>query len=682
MPSSNSLLQPSGLKNQALPFDQIRAEHFLPALRKAISIGKERLDQLTKAEPVNYDNTIRALEACTEDMEFVYLVYNNLALAESNEKLQELSSQMGPLVASFANDILLNPEVFRRIQQVYETRHNAKLTPEQSFLVEKVFHDFERGGAALPEAKKTRLRAIDERLAQLAPQFRENLLKAGNAFQLWITDEKDLEGLPLSQIMAAREAASAAGEPQKWLFTLHQPSYLPFMTFSQNRDLRENVYRAYNARAFGGAFDNQKVLVEIVHLMQEKAQLLGSPSHAHHALKQRMAETPEHVAQFLEKLLVAARPAAEKELREIEQLAKEMGGPSALEAWDFNYYAERLKEKKYAFDEEQLRPYFELNQVLNGAFQLAGQLFDLHFEENRDYPVYHSDVRVFEVYQNRGERRYIGLFYTDFYPRPGKSPGAWMTNFLEQGQFRGRAVRPHISIVCNFTKPTAEQPALLTFREVRTLFHEFGHALHGLLSSVEHRSVSGTNVYLDFVELPSQIYENWTQEEDSLKLFARHYKTGEVLPMPLIEKLKASQRFLAGYMALRQLNFALLDMAWFTNPPVHQAGFDVDTFEKQATLRTQLLKPAPGTNISSSFAHIFGGGYASGYYSYKWAEALDADAFELFKEKGIFDRETARRFEDFILSRGGSDHPMRLYERFRGRSPDPEALLRRDGLIN
>ena len=678
---NNPLIKPSTFKNHALPFHQITAEHFLPAMQEAIRKGRENLKKLVSTTHFNFDNTIRQLEACTEDMEFVYSAFNNLAAAESTEALHALAAQLGPMVAAFANDILLDPEVFKRIQYVYEHRQRMALNAEQIFLVEKIYLDFERNGAALNDGQKNRLRQLDERLAQLYPQFRENLLKATNDFQLWLTREEDLQGLPESQRAAAREAARAAGRPGEWLFTLHQPSYQPFVTFSARRDLRERMYRAYGGRSFGGAHDNQPVLRETVQLMSEKARLLGSPSHAHHALKQRMAETPEQVTSFLNKLITAARPAAERDLAEVSELARQMGGPTQLEAWDFHYYSERLKEKKYAFDEEQLRPYFELNQVLNGAFELAYRLFDLSFEESREYPVYHPDVRVFEVYRERGEKEFVGLFYTDFFPRPGKSQGAWMTNYLEQGHFRGQHVRPHVSIVCNFSPPTHETPSLLTFREVRTLFHEFGHALHGLLSDVEHRSLSGTNVYLDFVELPSQILENWTQEEEALKLFARHYKTGEPLPMHLVERLKASQQFLAGYMALRQLNFAILDMAWFSSPPPLDSKESVEDFEKRVTAPTRLLASVPGTNISASFSHIFGGGYASGYYSYKWAEALDADAFELFKEKGIFDRETALRFEEFILSKGGSDHPMRLYEQFRGRSPDPEALLRRDGLI-
>jgi peptidyl-dipeptidase Dcp len=413
--------------------------------------------------------------------------------------------------------------------------------------------------------------------------------------------------------------------------------------------------------------------------MSEKAKILGFKSYAEYALQLRMAESPEQVMGFLNRLLRASRPAAQREMREVQDLALELGGPSQVEWWDFAYYAEKLKERKYSFDEESLRPYFKLENVLAGAFEHARRLFGLDFRPTDEYPVYHPDVKVFEVYRESSEREFVGLFYADFFPRANKSQGAWMTNYYEQGVFRGRRNRPHVSIVCNFSKPTASEPSLLTFDEVTTLFHEFGHSLHSLLSQVEFRSLAGTNVYLDFVELPSQILENWAEESESLRLFAHHYKTGQLIPVELMERLKRAQKFLVGYYTMRQLNFAFLDMAWYSQPP--PPGVSVAEFEDRAT-PSRLLPAVDGTNISAAFQHIFGGGYASGYYSYKWAEALDADAFELFREKGIFDREVAGRFEEFILSKGGSEHPMRLYEQFRGRAPDPEALLRRDGLLN
>ncbi len=673
----NPITQSSTLKHNAVPFNLVKPMHFMPALTEAIGKGQQVINKI-KESPASFENTIAALDRCTEELEYVNLLFNNLLIADSNDELQKLSMEIGPKVASFANDILLDPDVFKRIKEVFEKRDTLNLTTEQKFLVEKVYRDFRRSGAELSSDKKERLRAIDERLAQLAPKFRENVLAATNEFELWIDNEGDLAGLPESSRVAAREAAKEKGQPAKWLITLHQPSFMPFLRFSEKRALREKIYRAYYERAFGGPHDNQPIILETVKLMTEKAQTLGAKSYAQWALETRMAETTEQVSEFLHRLLTVAKPAALKELKEVQQLADQMGGPNPFQAWDFHYYSEKLKEKKYAFDEESLRPYFKLENVLHGVFELARRLFGLKFTENKSLPVYHEDVQVFEVTRESGGE-FVGLFYTDFFPRASKTGGAWMTNFLEQGKFRGNNHRPHVSIVCNFSKPTPGKPSLLNFDEVRTLFHEFGHALHSLLSRVEYRSLAGTNVYLDFVELPSQILENWAEEEDLLKHYAVHFETGEMLPKDLLVRLKESQRFQAGYLSMRQLNFAVLDMAWFNTPPTD--GVTVPEFEAKATAGTSVLPEVPGTNGSTSFGHIFGGGYACGYYSYKWAEALDADAFEHFKEKGIFDRETAKRFEDCILSKGGSDHPMRLYEKFRGRKPDPQALLRRDGLI-
>jgi peptidyl-dipeptidase Dcp len=675
---TNPLLKPSPLKNAAVPFNLLKPEHFGEAMDQAIAHGHKKLAEIKTRAP-SFDNSIRGLEGATEEMEFVFTLFQNLLTADSNEDLQRLAGELGPKASAFANDILLDPDLYAQVRQVYDDRNKLALNAEQVQLVEKIHRDFERSGAGLTPEQKTRLRAIDDKLAQLNPKFRDNTLKATNDFELWIDREEDLSGLPPTARAMAKEAASEKGQPGKWLFTLHMPFFFPFVRFSDKRELREKMTRAYASRAFGGKYDNQDIIVEIVNLMKEKAQLLGSPSYAAYALQLRMAETPETVMNFLNRLLVASKPVAEREVAEVQALADSMGGPNPLQAWDFWYYSEKLKEKKYSFDEESLRPYFKLENVLNGVYEHARRLFGLRFVESKEYPVYHEDVQVFEVYKDKPEKEFIGLFYADFFPRASKSQGAWMTNFYEQGVFRGKKVRPHVSIVCNFTKPTPDQPSLLTFDEVLTLFHEFGHALHSLLSQVEYRSLAGTNVFLDFVELPSQILENWAEEEESLKLFAFHYKTGELIPMDLIERLKRSQKFQVGYAAVRQLNFAYLDMAWYTNPPKSKEEFD--KFEEQATARTRLLPRIPGTNVSASFAHIFGGGYASGYYSYKWAEALDADAFELFKERGIFDLSVAEKFEQFILSKGGSDHPMRLYEQFRGRAPDPEALLRRDGLL-
>lgn len=674
----NPLLKPSILKNGALPFDQIRPEHFPPALDAAIAKGREILQHIRSA-PASFDNTFRGLEACTEELEHVFTVFSNLLAADSNEELQKLSLELGPKVASFSNDILLDKDLYQRVHDVYDKRKSLALNSEQIQLVEKVHRDFQRSGAGLSDKDKQRMREIDERLAQLSPKFRENVLKSTNEFELWIDNEKDLAGLSPSFKAQAREAATEKGRPDRWLITLHFPSYQPFMKFAENRTLREKLFRAYLSRAFGGPHDNQNIVFEEVALMTEKARLLGFKNYAEYALELRMAETPARVMDFLNKILSVAKPAASRELHEVQDLARTVGGPADLQSWDISFYSERLKEKKYAFDEDSLRPYFKLENVLEGVFENARRLYGLSFVESNEYPVYHEDVRVFEVYKTVPEKTFYGLFYADFFPRASKSQGAWMTNFYEQGTFRGGRIRPHVSIVCNFTKPTPGQPSLLSFDEVSTLFHEFGHALHSLLSRVEFRSLAGTNVFLDFVELPSQIMENWAEEDESLKQFARHYQTGEILPADLMERLKRSQKFMAGYFTMRQLTFGFLDMAWYSHPV--KTGEKLVDFERRAIKETLVVPFVDGTNISTSFSHIFGGGYASGYYSYKWAEALDADAFEYFQERGIYDQDVAGRFEEFILSKGGSDHPMRLYEQFRGRLPDPEALLRRDGLL-
>lgn len=633
-----------------------------------------------KAKPASFENTVVGLEDAGEDVDFIYNVFTNLMLADSSDKIRELAQVLGPKVSDFYNDILLDEKLFALIREVYEKRASLQISVEEDRLLDRLYSDFERRGALLDKDKKQRLRAIDQELAKLHPKFGENVLKATNEFKYWITDPKDLSGLPDSFREATLEAAKENGREGQWLLTLHAPSYLPVLKFSDNRELRETMWRAYNARAFGGEFDNQPVLLKIVQLMHEKVQLLGYPSYADFALEKRMAETPGRVNEFLDRLLKASHPVAEKEVREVQQLANSLGGPSPLQPWDFTYYAEKLKELRYSFDEESLRPYFPLETAVAGVMEHARRLYGLVFKKADRYSTYHPDVDVYEVF-HEADNRFMGLFYTDFFPRPSKNQGAWMTNFLEQGRFQGDLVRPHVSIVCNFTKPTASKPSLLAFDEVSTLFHEFGHALHSLLSNCRYRSLSGTNVYLDFVELPSQIMENWLLEKESLALFARHYISRNELPTELVEKIKQSDRFLVGYYAIRQLSFALLDMAWFSRSNPEDVK-SVPDFENQAIAATRLLPLIPGTNISCQFTHVFSGSYSAGYYSYKWAEALDADAFESFKQNGIFDRQVAASFADNILSRGGSEHPMRLFERFRGRKPDPDALLRRDGMIS
>ncbi len=680
----NPLLENSTLPYGAFPFDRLKKEHFLPALEEAIREAKAKIEAIrANTETPNFENTILALETCSERVQKVGSIFFNLLSAHSDAELQAMAREFSPKMAAFSSDILLDPLLFKRVKAVYDARETLQLSGEELKLTEKTYKDFVRNGGLLDDASKERLRQIDQELAKLSPEFSDNVLKATNAFKLVLDKKEDLEGLPDSVIEAAATAAKEAGLAGKWLFTLHMPSYVPFMTYSARRDLREKMLRAYNSRAFNDAQSNVPLVKRIAELRYQRARLLGYETHAHFVLEERMAETPEKVKAFLNRLLEKAKPAAIKDLDALRALKKEMTGDDDFQPWDYSYYAEKLKMKLHELDDEQLRPYFKLENVIQGVFEHARLLYGLKFKEVHGIPVYHPDVRTFEVTEE-GTGRYIGLFYADFFPRESKRSGAWMTAFQEQGLQNGKVERPHVMIVCNFTKPTETRPSLLTFNEVSTLFHEFGHALHGLLSDCKYVSLGGTNVYWDFVELPSQIMENWILEKEALDLFAVHYQTVEKIPKELTDRIRAAARFQAGYQAVRQLQFGLLDMAWHCRV-LDEKGLaeieDIVAFEKEATKETAMFPYVEGTNISCSFSHIFAGGYSAGYYSYKWAEVLDADAFEYFKEKGLFNREVARAFRDSILSRGGTRHPMELYKEFRGREPDPDALLRRDGLI-
>lgn len=675
----NPLLKPFSLKDGATPFPAIQVDNYLPALDEAIRLSKERLDKIRHATTTpDFENTIMALEAVSEPVDKVATVYGNLEVAHGDEALQALAKDFYPKLSSFSSDVSLDPKVFARVKAVYDSRASLKLNAEQARLLEKTYLGFVRNGALLGETEKERIRAIDQELSVLGPKFSENVLKAMNKFELWLTDRADLDGLPEGTVEAFAAAAEAKGKPGQWLVTLQYPSYVPFMTYSKVRALREKLWRAFASRAYLDEFDNQQNILKIVQLRHERARLLGYKTHADYVLAERMAKDPSTVRSFLDRLLKASKEAARRDLEEVKQYAKDTDKLGDFKPWDFNFYSEKLKEAKYAFNEEDLRPYFKLENVVDGVFEHARRLYGLTFKENKDIPGYHPEVKVYEIFEE-ASGKYVGLFYTDFFPRETKKSGAWMTSYREQGRWSDGMKRPHISIVCNFTQPTPTKPSLLTYDEVRTLFHEFGHALHGMLSDCESRSLSGTNVYWDFVELPSQIMENWVTEKEGLDLFARHFETGQPIPADLVEKLKRAQKFQAGWMSLRQLQFGLMDMAWHSTDPA--VITDVDVFETQATSDTRLLEKIEGSNTSCSFSHIFAGGYSAGYYSYKWAEVLDADAFEYFKEKGLFDAEVARKFKENVLSRGGSEHPMELYKRFRGREPDPNALLRRDGLI-
>lgn len=672
----NKILEARTGPHQSLDFQAFSDDDFKPAVLDALSKGRTRLQEL-KNKPASFENTLIGLEEASEELEFTYGVFSNLNHADANEKRQALAMEMAPLLAEFSNDILLDEEIFKKVKEVFDQKDRLKLDKDQRYLLEKVYKDFARNGALLSSEDKEKLRGINQKLSELNPKFAENVLKSTQSYEKLITNEAELEGLSEDFKQGLEEAAKAKTKTG-WLITLSMPVYIYIQQFSKNRALREELYRAQTSRAYKDQFNNEDIILKIVQLSQEKAKLLGFEDFASFRLAERMAESPDRVWAFLNRLIEASRPKAMEEVAEVRSLAVKMDGLKDFKPWDFNYYSERLKETKYDLKDEETRPYFELNKTLEGAFEHARRLYSLVFKESDKYSTYHPEVRVFEVSkEDTGD--FIGVFYTDFFPRPSKANGAWMTSFLEQGLSFGEVRRPHVSIVCNFTKPTKSKPSLLTFNEVSTLFHEFGHALHGLLSQQKYRSLAGTNVYLDFVELPSQVMENWLTEKESLELFAKHWESGELIPQSLVDKIKDAEKHLVGYSSLRQLNFGILDMSWFTADP--REVKDVSSFENEVTKRTQVFEPIEGTNMSCSFSHIFTGMYAAGYYSYKWAEALDADAFEFFKEKGIFSKEVASMFEIHVLSRGGSDHPMTLFKNFRGREPDPDALLRRDGLL-
>lgn len=675
----NPLLKPPKLPHDAVAFDLLKPDHFLPALDHAITLAKTRLDRIRQA-PADFTATIEELECAGEEVDWIATIFYNLLGAETNEHLQKLAQEVGPKIAEYSSDLLLDDTLFKNVKAVYENRSQLDLTTEQDRLLESTYIEFVRNGALLNEEQKKRLREIDQRLSQLGPAFSENLLKSTNQFELYLKTPEEIAGLPEGVLEGARHAAEAKGRKDEYLFTLQAPSFLPFMQYGKHRHSREVIATALGRRAFKNEFDNQPLILEMVKLRHERACLLGYKNHAAFVLERRMAESPKQVSEFLKRLLGHVHSAAERDIAQVQEFAAKQDGIKQLQPWDLSFYSEKLKESLFHFNDEELRPYFKLENVVKGVFDVAKRLYDLEFEAKANYPVYHPDVQVFEVHQSRaGKREFIGLFYADFFPRASKRDGAWMTNFYEQGRFRGQVRRPHVSIVCNFTKPTPTKPSLLTLSEVETLFHEFGHSLHSLLSRCHYRTMAGTNVYWDFVELPSQIMENWVHEKQALDLFARHYETGATMPQELVEKIRASRKFMAGYYALRQLSLGFLDMAWYGQDPVGIQ--DVAAFEQKTLEPTLVLPRIPDTNQSCNFGHIFGGGYSAGYYSYKWAEVLDADAFEFFKEKGIFDKTVAEKFERHVLSRGGSEHPAKLYRDFRGRDPDPDALLRRDGLM-
>lgn len=663
--------------NQA-PFSQIKVSDYKPAIEAAIEEARNEIDTITNlpAEPT-FENTVEALEFSGRHLERVTSVFFNINSAETNEEIQKIAQEVSPQLSAFSNDITLNKQLFKRIKTVYDNRENLTFTTEQKTLLDKKYKSFARNGANLPEEKQVRLREIDAELAKLKLKFGENVLAETNKYELHLTKEEDLEGLPEG---AKEEAAQTAADKGKegYIITLEYPSYIPFMKYATNRGLRKKLALAFGAKGFNNdELDNQNNILHIANLRHERAQLLGYQSHAHFVLEERMAKSPKNVDHFLNDLLEKAKPAAEQEFKQLENFAKDIDDIDQLEKWDSAYYSEKLKQKLFDLDDEQLKPYFKLENVIEGVFNIAGTLYNLRFEQVDDIDKYHPDVRTYRVYNTANEL--VSIFYADFHPRAGKRGGAWMTVYKSQLIKDQVNERPHVSIVCNFTKPTASKPALLTFNEVTTLFHEFGHALHGMLANTTYPSLSGTSVFWDFVELPSQVLENWCYEPEALALFAKHYKTGELIPQELIDKIKKAANFQEGMQTLRQLSFGILDMSWHSADP---AGIqDVKAHEKAAFANTQLFPDVAENCMSTSFAHIFQGGYSSGYYSYKWAEVLDADAFAYFKENGIFNKDVAQKFKDHVLSQGGTEDPMILYKRFRGKEPNPEALLKRAGLI-
>lgn len=660
------------------PFSQIKESHYKPAIKSAIELTQKEIDVIVNSSEIpTFENTTVALDFTGEKLGRITSIFFNLNSAETNDEIQQIAKEISPWLSEFKNDMILNEALFARVKSVYDKRGSLDLTPEQSMLLEKQYKGFARNGANLNESDKKTLRKIDTKLSKLSLQFGENVLAETNAFEMHILNENDLSGLPESTKEAAKEIANSKGK-DGWCFTLDYPSYIPFMTYADNRELRKKMSLAFGKKGFQENKNNNELIVlDIVKLRHQRANLLGYSTHAHFVLEERMAETSKKVLDFSNELLEKAKPAAIKEFNELKAYAKKLDGIDQLQKWDGAYYAEKLKKERFNLDQELLKPYFKLENVIDGVFTIANKLFDLQFEEVFDIDKYHEDVKTYSVTDNNGS--FIAIFYADFHPRAGKRNGAWMTSYKPQ-QIKNKVnERPHVSIVCNFTKPTQTKPSLLTFNEVTTLFHEFGHALHGMLANTTYNSLSGTSVSWDFVELPSQILENWCYEKEALELFAKHYQTEEIIPMEYVEKIKESASFHEGMQTLRQLSFGLLDMSWHSQNP--EAITSVKDFETNAFSETQLYPDINENCMSTAFSHIFQGGYSSGYYSYKWAEVLDADAFEYFLQEGIFNKDVANKFKKYVLSKGGTEKPMDLYKRFRGKEPNSDALLKRAGLI-
>lgn len=672
--NNNPLLQPFTTKFDSVPFENIKQEDYKPAILASIESAKQEINEITnRSTAPDFNNTIVALEQTGKQLNRATEAFFNLTSAETNDYLEKVQEEISPLLAEYGNDITLNENLFAKVKAVYDNTDKALLSKEDARLLDKTYKSFTRNGALLNEADKEQLRAIDKELAGLKVKFSQNVLQETNAYFLHLTDEQELAGIPDS-IKGQAAAEAKKRELEGWVFTLQYPSFVPFMTYASNRERRKEMYMANGTKAYqNNEFNNEDIIKKIVTLRDERARLLGFDTHAAFVLEERMAGKPDAVFSFLNDLLQKAKPFAGKDIEAVKPMAAK-DGITEMMPYDHSYYAEKLREEKYDYSEEELKPYFSLEAVLEAAFDAARKLYGLTFTERKDIQKYHEEVTVYEVLEN-GQHK--ALLYTDWHPRDGKRAGAWMTSYKGQYMEKGENSRPHISIVCNFSRPTEDTPSLLTFNEVTTLFHEFGHALHGIMADTKYESLSGTNVYWDFVELPSQFMENYCYQKDFLATFAKHYKTGELIPEEKLDKIVASANFMEGYQTMRQLSFGLLDMAYHSGKMKQEDS--VEAFEKSIIKETQVYPTIAGIAQSPSFSHIFPGGYSAGYYSYKWSEVLDADAFAYFKETGIFNEATAAKFKT-LLSKGGTEDPMDLYIAFRGRKPEPDALLERAGL--
>lgn len=657
------------------PFSKIKTEQFKEAFEKAIDLAKTEIDKIanSKDQPT-FKNTVVALDQAGNQLDRIASVFFNLNSAETSPEIQAIAQEVSPILSAFKNDIILNKHLFSRVKTIVDL--NKKLDEESQMLLDKNYKSFTRNGALLDDQQQSQLREIDTKLSKLSLDFGQHLLADSNAYELLLKKEDDLDGLAEGYIEMAKATAEEKGL-EGWLITLSYPSYIPFMKFSKKRALREQLYRAFSARGYqNNENNNEQIITDLVKLRYQRAQLLGYNTHADYVLEERMAESAQNVFSFLEELTKKAKPAAQKEFETLSAYAQK-DNIDQLQKWDASYYSEKLKKEKFDLDDEVLKPYFELDNVIDGVFEVAHRLYGLNFKSNDQIDVYHKDVKTYDVIDNNGN--YIALFYADFHPRAGKRDGAWMTSFKSQYKTEAENIRPHISIVCNFTKPTASKPSLLTFNEVTTLFHEFGHALHGMLANTTYKSLSGTSVSWDFVELPSQLLENWCYEKEALELFAKHYQNNELIPLSLVNKIKEASNFMEGLTTMRQLSFGLLDMKWHSTNPNELDS--IKNVEASVFSQTDFYPPVENSCMSTAFSHIFQGGYSAGYYSYKWAEVLDADAFAYFKEKGIFNKEIADSFKENVLSKGGIKKPMKLYKLFRGQEPSIDALLKRSGLI-